>query len=109
MCRHTGLLVCFACLFLSTNSSSGLDGKSKSAGATCSAANLFETHSQNGSLSLEGLDQILKSVRNLCSSYWKEKEHLSQSHNEITAVDETVSGPEKPSDEPETFTGNGTS
>lgn len=107
MCRHTGLLVCFACLFLSANPSSALQEKSRTAEASCNAAKLFEIHSQNGSLSLDGLDQILKSVRSLCSSYWKEKEHLS-SLNELAATEESNSESEKPSVEPgETFAGNG--
>lgn len=80
MCRHTGLLVCFACLFLSANSSANLETRSKRAEATCSTAKLFEIHSNNGSLSLEGLDQILKHVRSLCSSYWKEKESSHINH-----------------------------
>lgn len=107
MCRHTGLLVCFACLFLSTNPSSALQERSKTAEASCSATKLFEIYSQNGSLSLDGLDQILKSVRSLCSSYWKEKEGVS-SLNELAATEETNSISEIPSVEPdETFSGNG--
>lgn len=78
MCQHTGLLVCFACLFLSAHSSSNLEDHSKWEEA-CSTAKLFESHSSNGSLSMEGLDKILKSVRSLCSSHWKEKE-LSHVH-----------------------------
>lgn len=86
MCRHTGLLVCFACLFLSAHSSSNIEERSKREEA-CSTTKLFESHSSNGSLSMEGLDKILKSVRILCSSHWKEKE-LSRIH----AVLEDASG-----------------
>lgn len=74
MCRHTGLrLVCFACLFLSVNPSSQTaeaDGKWADA---CSTGRIFEKYSNNGSLSLEGLDRVLKMVESTCTSYWKEK------------------------------------
>ena len=85
MCRHTGLLVCFACLFLSAHSSSNLEDRSKREDV-CSTTKLFEIHSSNGSLSLEGLDQILKSVKSLCSSYWKEKEETSHHVHSVLEV-----------------------
>lgn len=59
----------------------------------CSTAKLFEIHSSNGSLSLEGLDQILKSVRSLCSTYWKEKE---ETFHHVHTVSEVASGTEDP-------------
>ena len=75
MCRHTSLLVCFACLFLSSNTAS-LEESSRREEAACSASKLFEKHNTNGSLSLEALDQILKTVRSTCTSYWKEKSNF---------------------------------
>ena len=97
MCRHTGLLVCFACLFLSANSSSSLELRSKRE-VTCSTAKLFEIYSNNGSLSLEGLDKLLTSVRSSCSSYWKEKKtvhtHSTPSHEVPVSVETDVEIPE---------------
>ena len=101
MCRHTGLLVCFACLFLSVNSSSSLTEKKIRDETSCNTAKLFESYSNNGSLSLEGLDQILKSVRNLCPSHWKEKE---SSPSELETIkDDIHSNPAQS----ETSSGNG--
>jgi len=93
MCRHTGILVCFACLFLSAHSSSHIQEKNKNE-EMCSTTKLFEIHSSNGSLSLEGLDQILKSVRSLCSSYWKEKEDTFHIHT-ISKVSSDIENSEK--------------
>ncbi len=95
MCRHTGILVCFACLFLSAHSSSHIQDKNKSE-EMCSATKLFEIHSSNGSLSLEGLDQILKSVRSLCSSYWKEKEETFHHVHTVSEVAPGIEDSEKP-------------
>lgn len=103
MCRHTGLLVCFACLFLSANSSPNLDQDRKSE-LSFNLTKLFEKHSQNGSLSLEGLDQIFKSIKDLCPSHWKETEPV-HSHKDLESVP-TDSGDEQ-SEDPEYFMGNG--
>lgn len=70
MCHHTGLLVCFACLFLSTSSLSTSD-KNINSDFSCNTAKLYEKYSKNGSLSLEGLDQILTSFRSVCLSHMR--------------------------------------
>ena len=74
MCRHMpkmGLLVCFACLALSTST---MEDQFIDNSISCRTKDLFDKYSSDGSLSLQGLDQILKTVRETCSSIWKEKE-----------------------------------
>jgi hypothetical protein len=74
MCHHMpkmGLLVCFACLALSTST---MEDQFIDNSISCHTKDLYDKYSSDGSLSLQGLDQILKTVRENCSSIWKEKE-----------------------------------
>jgi len=74
MCHHMpkmGLLVCFACLALSTST---MEDQFIDNSISCRTKDLYDKYSSDGSLSLQGLDQILKTVRETCSSIWKEKD-----------------------------------
>jgi hypothetical protein len=66
-----GLLVCFACLALSTST---MEDQFIDNSISCRTKDLYDKYSSDGSLSLQGLDQILKTVRETCSSIWKEKD-----------------------------------
>lgn len=82
MCHHTGLIVCFACLFLSTGSST-MPEENTDRNVSCSTARLYEKYSINGSLSLEGLDMLLHSIKNICFSHPKLKEDDQKSSLKI--------------------------
>ena len=104
-----GLLVCFACLALSARSASSVEENSTEANAkSCQVKELFDRFNTDGSVTLQDLDRILRTVKEACSSYWAAKEiekpnnsvptlrplvtqhvHAAATHNNTTESDES--------------------